>query len=60
MYECGKDARFLLVSGRSERESSCILNFSNFLKNEKGLELLSVVFENSSPKGYICIFSNIK
>ena len=32
--------------------SSRILNFSNFLKNEKAVELLNVIFENSAPKGY--------
>ena len=51
MYERGKDARFLLGSGGPERASSRILNFSNFLKNEKAVELLNVIFENSSPKG---------
>ena len=52
MYERGKDARFLLVSRGPERASSHILNFSIFLKNEKAVELLNVIFENSSPKGY--------
>ena len=49
VYERGKDARFLLVSGGSERATSRILNFSNFWKNEKAMEVL-----NSSPKGYFC------
>ena len=57
MYERGKDARFLLGSGWPERASSRILNFSNFLKNEKAVKLLNVIFENSSPKG---IFGKIK
>ena len=52
MYERGKDARFLLVSRGPERASSRILNFSNFLKNKKAMELLTVIFENSLPKGY--------
>ena len=45
MYECGRDARFLLVSGGPERASSHILNFSNFLKNEKAVELLNVILK---------------
>ena len=52
MCERGKDTRFLPVSVGRERASSCILNFSIFLKNEKAVELLNVIFEDSSPKGY--------
>ena len=52
MHERGRDARFLLVSGEPERASSRILNFSNFLKNERAVELLNVILENNSPKGY--------
>ena len=52
MYDRGKYARFLLVSGGPERASSRILNFSNFLKNEKAVELLNVIFEKNLPKGY--------
>ena len=52
MYERGKDARFLLVSGGPERASSRILDVSNFLKNEKAVELLNVIFGHGSPKEY--------
>ena len=43
---------FCLFPGGPERASSHILNFSNFLKKEKAVELLKGIFENSSPKGY--------
>ena len=52
MYKCGKDGRFLLFSRGPERVSGRILNFSNYLTSEKAVELLNVIFESSSPKGY--------
>ena len=60
MYERGKDARFLLVSGGPERASSRILNFSNFLKNEKAVELLNVgkgYFWHNTMKSVISLLS---
>ena len=46
-----KDARFFHFSGGPKRARSRKFNFSNFQKNKRALELLIVIFENSSPKG---------
>ena len=46
-----KDARFSRFSWGLNRAWSRKINFSNFSKNERAVELLIVIFENSSPKG---------
>ena len=49
--EAAKDARFSRFSGGLNQACSRKFNFSNFQKNKKAVELLIVIFENSSPKG---------
>ena len=42
---------FPVFPGGPNQACSRKFNFSNFKKNERAVELLIVIFENSSPKG---------